>query len=314
VVRGYEVDNRFFEWELVEIMDIKSEAVRNQTQKNIVMAQTLDSPEFHAARDRWLAEMACYEEAMKECEVRHTEWMEASTKLKAVADLSVTAAAIYQTRKAFKKHLTEHADVNGTFQEAYFTTDRDDQFKSYRADILDAVRAHDAAIKAHQFEANTIPEYDRWRIADRRVHSYWELTEAAMANIQLIANVAAMNKFAEAEGLKDRAAEFIADAYYARYPAGGPREPIAATSYTGHGRVGGITPTNIQREGEIAAQITGDEDLAKDIVVLDKELRERRNAISPERQVEITKAYSVELGDVIAPAEKLELDDPPKTR
>ena len=297
-------------------MDSKLKTVRNQaqTQKNIVMAQTLDSPEFHAARDRWLAEMQCYEDAIKECESRYTEWQEASTKLKAVADLNVTVKAITDTRTAFKKHLMEHADVNGSFQEAYFTTDRDDEFKSYRDDITKAVRAHDAAIKAHQFEANTIPEYDRWRIADRRVHSYWELTEAAMADIQLIANIAAMSKFADEEGIKGRAAEFIADAYYSRHPAGGPREPISSTAYTGHSRIGGITPTNVQREGEIAAMITGDEDLAKPLVELSKELKERRDAIPPERQVELAKGYREDIGDVIAPAEEIALDDPPKTR
>ena len=87
-----------------------------------------------------------------------------------------------------------------------------------------------------------------------------------------------------------------------------------ATSYTGHSRIGGITPTNVQREGEIAAQITGDEDLAKPLVELSRELKERREAIPAERRVELIKEYREDIGDVIAPAEEIALDDPPRTR
>lgn len=269
-----------------------------QAKRNIVYAHTVGNEEFGVARRRWVKAWEEYERAVEDSEIRYKVWTDAANDLKATNDLSVTAKAIQEARMVFKKYLMENAEINGTFQEAYFTTSRDEQFVKLRNDIEEATRAFDSAVRAHHFDAETIPEYYRWRIADRRLHACWQLTEVAMAEIETIANGEAMGRFAKSEGLQGHEAEVIATAYYARYPMSELHPCLSESLYNspGHSRIGRMTENNLDRETEVAARITGDKLLAIPMREVHHEIQDRLSKISPERQVELTKEYAKSLG------------------
>ncbi len=284
--------------------------IEAELKRNIVYASALQSEEIKLARELWVSAWKEYERATGDAETRYREWADAATTMKATHDLRATSGAIQEARTIFKKHIFENAEINGSIDEAYFTTSRDETFVALRLDVEKATQAHNAAVRAHTFDAETIPEYYRWRIADKRQRVLWELAEVAMAEIEVIANANAMNRFAEDEGLKNEAATIISTAYYSRFPMS-DLHPFLAGLYStpGHAAIGGMTENNLERETEIAARITGDKLLAVPMREVAAEIRERLAKISPERQVELTEKYAVELG-LRDEHEAAELDGP----
>ena len=135
--------------------------------------------------------------------------------------------------------------------------------------------------------------------------------EIAMAEIEVIANANAMDRFAENEGMKNRTAEVISMAYYARYPMAELHPFLAQSLYSspGHDKIFGMTENNMERETEIAARITGDKLLAIPMREVAAEIRERASKISPERQIELTKQYAKDLG-IHTPHQPAELGPP----
>ena len=262
---------------------VKGITTRRERQRDdLLMAMSVDAddPEFKKARIRLVDAQIRYDLALTESGARHEEWKIATSEAKSGSDLVATQKGIRDTRTIFKKHLMENADENGTFESAYFTTGRDDKFKKFRDDISDAIVAHDRAIKAHSFDSHTIPEFDLWNIAEKRVTAHWHLVEAATEEISVLANLYAIKRFAQSEGMANEASDVIAVAYYAKYPER-DRGPF--------GLSGKIVPSDVQRESEIVARITGDKDMAKPMTEYCNDLREKESQVSQEKRESIHK-------------------------
>ena len=279
-----------------------------QTKRNLIFAQNLLSGDMARTRDLWVNAWKEYERAVVDAEVRQKAWTDAATTMKATNDLRATSKAISEVRTAFKQHIMANGEINGSIDEAYFTTTRDETFVALRLAVEEATQAHNAAVRAHTFDAETIPEYYRWRIADKRQRVLWELAEVAMAEIEVIANANAMDRFAEDEGLKGEAAEIISSAYYSRFPMA-DLHPFLSSLYgtPSHAAIGGMTGNSMERETRIAARITGDKLLAVPMREVHAEIQERLEKISPERQEQLTEEYARSLG-ITSPHEPAELE------